>query len=130
LYPNCKIGHSKLALTLELLRFKEESRLSDKIFTMLCIFNDILLDGNKIPESTTAMKKVICPLGLEVQKIHACIKDCILYHGEEYKDLCACPVCNHPRYKRKRAKNKNKTDSEIKTGITYKVVCYFPIIPC
>jgi hypothetical protein len=50
LYPNCKKGHSKLAPTLELLRFKAESGLSDKRFTkMLCIFKDILPDGNKLP---------------------------------------------------------------------------------
>ena len=40
-------------------------------------------------------KKVVCPLGLEVQKIHACINDCILYRGEEYENLNACPYAVH-----------------------------------
>jgi hypothetical protein len=45
----------------------EESGLSNKSFTKtLCIFIDILPDGNKLPESTAAAKKLICPLGLEV----------------------------------------------------------------
>ena len=89
----------------------------------------MLPDGNELPQSTAAAKKVICPLGLEVQKIHACINDCILYHGDEYKDLRACPTCNHPQYKRKRARDKDKSDNETKTGISYKVVWYLPIIP-
>ena len=47
---------------------------------------------NELPDSTYAAKKVVCPLGLEVQKIHACPNDCILYRGA-YEDLNACPVC-------------------------------------
>jgi hypothetical protein len=31
-------------------------------------------------------KKVICLLGLEVQKICACPNDYILYYGEEYEN--------------------------------------------
>jgi hypothetical protein len=27
---------------------------------------------NELPDSTYKAKKVLCPLGLEVQKIHAC----------------------------------------------------------
>ena len=43
-------------------------------------------------------KKVICPLGLEAQKIHACPNDCILYRGE-YENLDACPICKACQYK-------------------------------
>ena len=45
---------------------------------------------NELPDSTYATK-VVCPLGLEVQKIHACPNDCILYRGA-YEDLNACSV--------------------------------------
>jgi hypothetical protein len=45
---------------------------------------------NDFPDSTYEGKKGLCPLGLEVQKIHACINDCILYRGEEYENLEAC----------------------------------------
>ena len=48
---------------------------------------------NVLPHSTYEAKKIVFPLGLEVQKIHACINDCILYRGEEYENLNACPVC-------------------------------------
>nr|AAX95309.1 Transposase family tnp2, putative [Oryza sativa Japonica Group]ABA93248.1 transposon protein, putative, CACTA, En/Spm sub-class [Oryza sativa Japonica Group] len=58
--------------------------------------------GNKLPETTYEAKKIVCPLGLEVHKIHACPNDCILYRGEEYENLEACPVCKALRYKIRR----------------------------
>jgi hypothetical protein len=54
---------------------------------------------NELPCSMYEAKKVLYPLGLEVQKIHTCINDCILYRGEEYENLEACPVCTALRYK-------------------------------
>ena len=56
---------------------------------------------NELLNSMYAAKKVVCPLGLEVQNIHACPNDCILYGGV-YKDLNACPVCGALRYKIRR----------------------------
>jgi len=44
-----------------------------------------------LPASTYEAKQVVCPVGLEVEKIHACPNDCILYCGEEYEKLEACP---------------------------------------
>ena len=52
---------------------------------------DILPEDNELPRSTNEAKKIVCPLELEVQKIHTCVNDCILYHGE-YKDSRACPT--------------------------------------
>ena len=57
---------------------------------------------NVLPPSTYEEKKVVCPLVLEVQKIHACINDCILYRGKEYENLNACPVYGALRYKIRR----------------------------
>ena len=54
---------------------------------------NLLSEGNTLPATTYEAKKVVCPLGLEVQKIHACPNDCILYRGE-YENLDSCPVCN------------------------------------
>ena len=67
---------------------------------------------------------MICPIGLEVEKIHACSNDCILYRGDEYKDLNACPKCEAPRYK------EGPSDEGTKTrGGLVKVVWYFPMHP-
>ena len=49
---------------------------------MLGLFKEILLEDNVLPRSTNVAKKIVCPLELEVQKIHACVNDCILYRGE------------------------------------------------
>ena len=84
LYPNCVGDKKKLGTTLELL---EWNGVSDKGFgKLLVMIKDMLPKDNELPESTYAAKKAVCPLGLEVQKIHACPNDCILYRGE-YEDL-------------------------------------------
>ncbi|KAK1669292.1 hypothetical protein QYE76_057451 [Lolium multiflorum] len=102
LYPNCKDGQKKLGTTLELLQWKAENGTSDKGFEkLLKIIKKMLPGENVLPSSTYEAKKVDCPLGLEVQKIHACINDCIFYRGE-YENLNACPVCSALRYKIRR----------------------------
>ena len=99
LYPNCVGDKKKLGTTLELLQWKAENGVSEREFEKLLIMlKKMLPKDNELPESTYEAKKDVCPLGLEVQKIHACPNDCILYRSE-YKDLNACPVCGALRYK-------------------------------
>ena len=94
LYPDCKQGQKKLGTTLELLQWKASNGLSDKGFEeLLKLIKNLLPEGNTLPETTYEAKKVVCPLGLEAQKIHACPNDCILYRGE-YENLDLYPVCN------------------------------------
>ena len=98
LYPNCEDGNTKLGTILELLQWKVENGVPDKEFeNLLKILKKKLPKDNELPDSTYATK-VVCPLGLEVQKIHACPNDCILYCGA-YEDLNACSVCGALRYK-------------------------------
>jgi hypothetical protein len=103
LYPNCKDGQKKLGSTLELLQWKAKNGLPDKGFEQLLkMMKKMLPRDDKLPPNMYEAKKVVCPLGLEVQKIHACPNDCILYCGEEYKNFNACLVCNALRYKIRR----------------------------
>lgn len=51
-----------------------------------------------MPETTYQTKKIICPFGLEIHKIHTYQNDCILYLGE-YTDLDQCSVCKASQYK-------------------------------
>ena len=103
LYPNCEDGQKKLGTTLELLQQKAETGLSNKGFEkLLKIMKKKLPKDNELPDSTYEAKKVLCPLGLDVQKIHACINDCILYRGEKYENKNKCPVCGALRYKIRR----------------------------
>ena len=84
-----------MSATLALLRFKAANGLSNKGFTeILGLFKEILLEDNVLARSMNEANKIVCPLELEVQKIHACVNDCILYRGE-YKDYRACPTSKH-----------------------------------
>jgi hypothetical protein len=53
---------------------------------------------NELPTTTYEAKKIVCPLGLQIEKIHACRNDCILYRSV-HENLDECPVCHASRYK-------------------------------
>jgi Zn ribbon nucleic-acid-binding protein len=61
----------------------------------------MLPEGNQIAETVYEAKKIICPLGIEVEKIHACKNNCVLFRGD-YVDLDKCTKCGFGRYKRKK----------------------------
>ena len=92
------------------------------------MIKDMLPKDNELPETTYEAKKAICPLGLEVQKIHACPNDCILYRGE-YEDLNACPVCGALCYKISRDDPGDVEGERPRKKIPAKVMWYSPIIP-
>jgi hypothetical protein len=58
----------------------------------------MLPQGNTVPETIYKEKQIICPLDLEVKKIHVCKNDCILYCGSEYEDLEKCPICRFDQF--------------------------------
>nr|AAP44620.1 putative transposase [Oryza sativa Japonica Group] len=123
LYAGCKAKHTKLSVTLDLMKLKASSGWTDKSFTdVLGILKAMLPVENTLPETTYEAKQVMCPLGLEVRRIHACPNDCILYH-KQYADLDACPVCK--AYKRKKSADEG---NKSKRGGPAKVVWYLPII--
>ena len=64
-----------------------------------------------------------------MQKIHACINDCILYRGE-YDNLNACPICGASRYKIRRDDPGDvEGDPSPKKRVPAKVMWYAPIVP-
>ena len=113
-----------------MLQWKAKHGLLDKGFDeLMMIVKDMLPEGNALPESTYEAKKVVCPLGLEVEKIHACPNDCILYRGDEYENLEACPVCEAQRYKIPRNEANEVEGGQKKKKIPAKVMWYFLVIP-
>ena len=129
LYPNCEDGNTKLGTILELLQWKGENVVANKGFEkLLKILKKKLPKDNEFPDSTYIAKKVVCPLGLEVQKIHACPNDCILYRGA-YKDLNACSVCGALRYKIRRDDPGDVDGEPPRKRVPAKVMWYAPIIP-
>jgi len=133
LYPTTEDGQKKLGTTLELLQWKAKNGASDKSFgQLLKIMKKMPSRANELPTTTYEAKQVVYPLRLEIQKIHACPNDCILYHGEEYENLDACPVCKASRYKIRRDDPGDVEDEERRSQkkIPAKVMWYAPIIPC
>jgi hypothetical protein len=114
-----------------LLKWKAQEGLSDSGFEkLLKMMKNMLPKNNKLPTSTYEAKKIVCPLGLEVQKIHACINDCILYRGD-YENLNECPVCTALRYK---ITGDDDPGDDVegenpRKRVPTKVVWYAPIIP-
>jgi hypothetical protein len=68
LYPNCQ-KYSHLSSDLKLLQLKADHGWSNKSFKhLLDVLRDMPPEGNKIAESVCEAKKIICPLGIEVEK--------------------------------------------------------------
>jgi hypothetical protein len=72
LYPDCQ-KYSRLSGDLKLLQLKVDHGWSNKSFKyLLDVLRDMLPGGNQIAESAYEAKKIICPLGIEVEKsMHA-----------------------------------------------------------
>jgi hypothetical protein len=66
------------------------------------LLKNMLPKDNEVPEIVYDAKQIICPLSLEVEKIHACMNDCILYHGLKYEDIEKCSICGLDRFNRKK----------------------------
>ncbi|CAM8921324.1 unnamed protein product [Rhodiola kirilowii] len=64
-----------------------------RLSATLKIFN--LKRITTLPNRCYEAKKVMCSMGIDYEKIHACPNDCILYRNS-YKDMVECPVCKSP----------------------------------
>lgn len=103
----CKPKYTRLSAVLELMKLKTSNGWTDTSFTkLLDMLSDMLPEGNMLAKSTYEAKKVLCPLGLEVQRIHACPNDYILYYKKNV-NLEACPSCKASRYKRENSSTKD-----------------------
>jgi Zn ribbon nucleic-acid-binding protein len=125
LYQSCKENYTKLFATLKLLQLKARHHWTDRSFNeLLHLLEDMLPERNELPKTTYEAKQIVCPMGLEVEKIHACKNDCILYRGDN-AELTECPECGTSRYKRRN----DRGDEDKRHGAPQKVAWYFPIIP-
>jgi hypothetical protein len=99
--PNdCDKEFTQLRVVLELLKLKVSHGWSDNSFSkLLSLLAKLISKPNTLPTNTYSAKKLICPLSLGVNKIHACPNHCILYR-KEHKLKTKCSVCGVSRYKR------------------------------
>jgi hypothetical protein len=129
LYPKYQNGLKKMGSTLELLKWKAEEDLSDSGFEkLLKMMKNMLPKDNELPTSTYKGKNIVFPLGLEVQKIHACPNDCILYFGD-YENLNECLICTALRYKIRGDDPGDIEGKPRRKRVPAKVMWYAPIIP-
>ncbi|KAI9074675.1 hypothetical protein K1719_043329 [Acacia pycnantha] len=66
-----------------------------EFFELLEALKDMLPDDNVLPHRYYDAKKILCPLGMEYKKIHACPNDCVLYR-KEFEEKQSCPICETP----------------------------------
>nr|GEX32729.1 hypothetical protein [Tanacetum cinerariifolium] len=93
LYVGCTKFY-KLSAVIRLFKVKAQYGLSDTSFTaMLETFHEMLPKDNGLHVSLYQAKKMMCPIGLVIERINACPNDCILYRNE-YQDLHSCVICN------------------------------------
>ena len=93
------IGHCYV-FVLELLILKAKYGWSDCSFNdLLRLLSWVLPQPNSVPANTYQAKKVISPLTMGVEKIHACPNHCILFCGDTFKSLDKYPRCGDNRYK-------------------------------
>ena len=84
---------------LALVNLKARFGWSDKSFIeLLMLLKKMLPEENTLPKNHYEAKKILCPVGMEYQKIHACPNDCILYKNQ-FAEMHKCPTCEVSRYK-------------------------------
>ena len=83
------------------------------------LIKKMLSKDNELPATTYEAKQLVCPLGLEVQKIHACPNE----------NLDACPVCSALRYKIRKDDPGDVEGEPPRKRVPAKVMWYSPIIP-
>ncbi|XP_050902383.1 uncharacterized protein LOC127112997 [Lathyrus oleraceus] len=125
LYPNCK-NFTRLSAVLRLFNLKAINSWTDKSFTQLLeLLKEMLPEENMLPNRAYEAKKILCPMGIEYKKIHACPNDCILY-WKDNEEKEKCPKCMTSRYKKK----SDDEGCDVTTkGPPAKVLWYLPIIP-
>ncbi|XP_058726290.1 uncharacterized protein LOC131597620 [Vicia villosa] len=109
-------NYTKLEFIVKLYHIKVLCGLSDKAITMIL---DLLRDAFQqlnLPHSFYEAKKTINKLGLDYTKIDACPNDCILFLGDDEKELQARKHCGASRWNPKKKKKQ-----------AAKVLRYFPL---
>ncbi|XP_028186434.1 uncharacterized protein LOC114373089 [Glycine soja] len=126
LYMGCT-KYTRLSAVLGLVNLKARFGWSDKSFNeLLLLLKNMLPVDNTLPKNHYEAKKILCPVGMEYHKIHACPNDCILYR-HQFAEMRSCPTRGASRYK-------VKYDESSVNGSTYKdcpskVCWYLPVIP-
>jgi hypothetical protein len=129
LYPGCEEEHTRLLFVLQMLRIKAANNSTDTSLDQQLKYPcKVMPERHTLPHSCEEAKKIVCLLGMDVQRYHACPNDCIIYHGKAYENLTKCPECQASRFKRGREPIEDG-GKRVTSGTPAKVVWYLPVIP-
>jgi hypothetical protein len=92
---------------------------------ILILFSLVLPKGHSIPDTLDKVRKVVRDLGLDYEKIHACVNDCVLFR-RNYSRTDKYPMCGESRWKND---EEATGTASTKTHYPHKTLRYFPIIP-
>ncbi|XP_050222376.1 uncharacterized protein LOC126672469 [Mercurialis annua] len=85
---------------------------------------ELLPEENKMPKNFAEIKKMVRGLGLPVEVIDCCLRNCMIYWGSD-ADLMRCKICDHERWKPPPKGNSVKR----RVNVPYRKMFYFPITP-
>jgi hypothetical protein len=113
----CTNEFTTLRSVLQFFALKARFGWSDASFNeVLRVLGNLLPKGNKVPANTYYAKKLINLLTMGVEKVHACRNHCILYRGDDYKDLKSCPNYGASRYKTNKDYQEGKNGASVSIG--------------
>ena len=119
----CKNSLTLLSVVLSLVNMKARYGWSNKSFTSLLeVVHNLLPEDNTLTKIYYKATTILCPMGMEYQKIHACP------YRHEFQEMSKCPICVTSRYKVK-DEEESSSDENSKKGPPVKVLWYLPIIP-
>ena len=87
------------------------------ISEMLHLLAKMMPTPNSLPMSECAASRMLGRMGLQYNTIDCCKNGCVLFR-QEYAEKDACPICQHPRFRRVGL-----------SRVPYKVLRHFPLIP-
>jgi hypothetical protein len=127
LYPGCKEA-TKISFIVRLFQIKCMFGLSNSALeAILHLFSLVLPKVHCIPNTLDKVRKVVRDLGLDYQKIDACVNDCMLFQ-KSYANLSKCPTCGESRWKVTNDEEASGSASTKKHS-PCKILRYFPVIP-
>ena len=94
--------------------YQGQIRVEWQSFTFLLqVVQDMHPEDNTLPKSYYQVKKILCLMGMEYSKIHACPNDCRLYRNE-FQEMHNCPRGGLSWYKVKDDKDCNSDENSNK----------------
>jgi len=73
------------------------------------MLNEILPEGNMLPNQNYDAKNILCSMGMKHKRIHSYPDDCILYR-KEFEELKRCPKYGLSYYKVKNGQHENNNE--------------------